>query len=358
MKIVKYILIGTGILIALLLGARAVFSVQIGEALFRSAVKANLGQSALADAPDGLSAILVGTGSPLPDPGRVGPMTVVAAGDRIFIIDAGSGSARRFGELRLPWGNVEAVFLTHFHSDHIDGLGEVMLQHWAAGGAKTPLALHGPNGVERIAAGFTDAYAQDTVYRIAHHGADVISPSGQGAEAVAFTPSGRPEIVYERDGLTVSAVSVDHSPIEPAVAYRFDYRGRSVTISGDTVKDDRLVTLANGTDLLIHEALNADMVSVVRDELTANGETRLAAIMNDILDYHTTPVEAAEVAHAANVRMLALSHIVPAQPSRLLYPAYLKGTSKAYDGPIIMGEDGMMFTLPAGSDKIERRRLN
>ena len=112
MKIVKYILIGTGILIALLLGARALFSVQIGEALFRSAVKANLGQSALADAPDGLSAILVGTGSPLPDPGRVGPMTVVAAGDRIFIIDAGSGSARRFGELRLPWGNVEAVFLT------------------------------------------------------------------------------------------------------------------------------------------------------------------------------------------------------------------------------------------------------
>ena len=124
------------------------------------------------------------------------------------------------------------------------------------------------------------------------------------------------------------------------------------------MKDDRLVTLANGTDLLIHEALNADMVSVVRDELTANGETRLAAIMNDILDYHTTPVEAAEVAHAANVRMLALSHIVPAQPSRLLYPAYLKGTSKAYNGPIIMGEDGMMFTLPAGSDKIERRRLN
>ena len=93
MKIVKYILIGTGILIALLLGARALFSVQIGEALFRSAVKANLGQSALADAPDGLSAILVGTGSPLPDPGRVGPMTVVAAGDRIFIIDAGFGPA-------------------------------------------------------------------------------------------------------------------------------------------------------------------------------------------------------------------------------------------------------------------------
>lgn len=358
MKLLKITLIILGALVIVLVGARTMFSVQIGEALFRSAVKANLGQNALADAPDGLSVILVGTGSPLPDPGRVGPMTVVAAGDRVFIIDSGSGSARRYGELRLPWANVEAVFLTHFHSDHIDGLGEVMLQHWAAGGAGTPLALYGPTGVDRVAAGFMEAYAQDTTYRIAHHGADVITPSGQGAAPFPFTPGRTPEIVYEQNGLTVSAVSVDHSPIEPAVAYRFDYEGRSVTISGDTVKDDRLVTLANGSDLLIHEALNADMVSLVRDELTANGETRLAAIMNDILDYHTTPVEAAEVADAANVRMLALSHIVPAQPSRLLYPAYLKGTGKAYGGPIVMGEDGMMFLLPAGSEAIERARLN
>lgn len=358
MKLLKIALIILGTLIVGLVGARVLFSVQIGEALFRSAVKANIGQNALADASDGLSVVLVGTGSPLPDPGRVGPMTVVAAGGRVFVIDAGSGSARRFGELRLPWANVEAVFLTHFHSDHIDGLGEVMLQHWAAGGAESPLALYGPNGVDRIAAGLMEAYAQDTTYRIAHHGADMIAPSGQGAEAIAFTPSGLPEVVYQQDGLTVSAVSVDHSPIEPAVAYRFDYQGRSVTISGDTVKDDRLVALATGTDLLIHEALNAEMVGILRDELTAIGETRLAAIMNDILDYHTTPVEAAQVAEAARVRMLALSHIVPAQPSRLLNPAYLKGTAKAYDGPIVLGEDGMMFRLPASSEKIERRRLD
>ena len=81
-------------------------------------------------------------------------MTVVVAGDRVFIVDAGAGSGRRFGELRLPWANVEAVFLTHFHSDHIDGLGEVLLQHWAAGGAQAPMPIHGPDGVGQVVAGF------------------------------------------------------------------------------------------------------------------------------------------------------------------------------------------------------------
>lgn len=358
MRILKTALI---ILAAVLLAgavARTVFSVQIGEAVFRSAVKKNVGASALADAPDGLTVVLVGTGSPLPDPKRAGPMTVVAAGTRVFIVDAGAGSGRRFGELALPWGGVEAAFLTHFHSDHIDGLGEVMLQHWAAGGADTPLALYGPEGVERVAAGFNEAYAQDAVYRIAHHGADVVPPSGAGAEAFPFATDGGAVRVYERDGLTITAVPVDHSPVHPAVAYRFDYKGRSVTISGDTKKDQALIDLARDTDVLVHEALNDEMVGEIADQLDTLGAKRLEKIMHDIPDYHTSPVQAAEVASEAGAGLLVFTHIVPAQPSRILYPAFLKGTKKAFDGPVLMGEDGMAFVLPAGSSKIERKRLD
>lgn len=358
MRVLKTVLV---VLAALLLAgavARTVFSVQIGEALYKAAVKKNAGRNALTDAPDGLTVVLVGTGSPLPDPKRTGPMTVVAAGDRVFIVDAGAGSGRRFGELGLPWGRVEAAFLTHFHSDHIDGLGEVMLQHWAAGGSDTPLALYGPPGVELVADGFNRAYALDATYRIAHHGPDVVPPSGSGAEAFPFTSNGGTVRVYERDGLTVTSVPVDHSPVDPAVGYRFDYKGRSVTISGDTKKTQALIDLARDTDLLVHEALNEEMTGIIHDRLTEIGEPRLAKIMSDIPDYHTSPVGAAESAAEAGAGMLILTHIVPAVPSRALYPAFLKGTKKAFDGPIVMGEDGMAFELPAGSDEIIRKRLD
>ena len=358
MRLLKILLM---ILAALLLAgalARSVFSVQIGNAVFRAAVKQNAGRNALAGAPDGLTVVLVGTGSPLPDPKRAGPMTVVAAGDRVFIVDAGAGSGRRFGELGLPWGRVEAMFLTHFHSDHIDGLGEVMLQHWAAGGSDTPLALYGPPGVELVADGFNRAYALDTTYRIAHHGPDVVPPAGSGAEAFPFPADSGAVRIYERDGLTVTAVPVDHHPVEPAVAYRFDYKGRSVTLSGDTTKSQALTALARGTDLLVHEALNEEMVGDIGARLDKIGQPRLASIMADIPGYHTSPVGAAEVASEAGAQMLVFSHIVPAVPSRTLYPLFLKGTKGAFDGPVVMGEDGMAFELPAGSDKILRRRLD
>jgi len=357
MKILKTVLVVIALLLVAGAIARTAFSIQIGETAFRAAVKKNVGRNALAGAPDGLQVVLVGTGSPLPDPGRAGPMTVVAAGDRVFIIDAGAGSGRRFGELGLPWGRVEAAFLTHFHSDHIDGLGEVMLQHWAAGGADTPLALYGPSGVEEIAAGFNQAYAQDSVYRIAHHGADIVPPSGAGAEAFPFETGGAAVRVYERDGLTVTAVPVDHSPVEPAVGYRFDYKGRSVTISGDTVKNQALIDLARDTDILVHEALNDEMVGEIASQLDALGAKRLKKIMTDIPDYHTSPVAAAGAASEAGAGMLVFTHIVPAVPSRALYPYFLKGTKAAFDGPIVMGEDGLAFVLPAGSDKVERKRL-
>ena len=358
MRLLRNLLIGALILVGAFIFIRTVFAVQIGSFLFKRAVSQGIAVDATADLPDGLHVILVGTGSPLPDPMRAGPMTAVLAGDRLFIVDAGGGAARRFGELRLPWTKVEGVLLTHFHSDHIDGLGEVMLQRWAAGGWTTPLPVIGPTGVTAVVDGLNTTYAQDAVYRVAHHGPDVVAPSGQGGTAIPFNRPVMPVTILEDEGLTIQAVSVDHSPVEPAVAYRFDYHGRCVTISGDTVKDPRLISLAKDCDLLVHEALHPDMVATIGAALEANGSPRLAQIMADIPDYHASPVDAAESAEEAGVDLLVLSHIVPAQPSRLLYPAYLKGTKSAFSGKTIMGEDGMAFTLPADSKKIIRKRLD
>lgn len=358
--LIKWVAIALAVIIVALLALRFFFAEQMGEAGFKRAVDAVVSSNTLAELDDGLHVVLVGTGSPLPDPMRAGPSTAVIAGGKIYIVDSGGGSVRKMGELRLPIGRVEAVFLTHFHSDHIDGLGELMLQRWAGGGRDMPLPVYGPDGVQQIVDGLNTVYAQDTTYRIAHHGETVVPPSGQGGAALPFdAPTGAEAITVLEDGdLRVTAFRVSHAPVDPAVGYRFDYKGRSVTFSGDTKRDSTLALMAKETDILIHEALNTEMVGVLETALREAGNDRTAKIMADIPDYHATPVEAAQTATEANAGALVFSHIVPAVPSKALYPYYLKGTGAAYAGPIIMGEDGMMFSLPANGDGMTRSRLD
>tara|TARA_R110002072_G_scaffold28821_3_gene92108 strand:+ start:547 stop:1176 length:630 start_codon:yes stop_codon:yes gene_type:complete len=160
------------------------------------------------------------------------------------------------------------------------------------------------------------------------------------------------------DGRIIAAVPVSHAPVEPAVGYRLDYTGRSVTISGGTVRSEALIALARDTDLLVHKALNGDMVGTIQDGLIKADNPRLAHIMADIPDYHTSPVEAASSATEAGAKALVLTHIVPVLPSRATRPAFLKGTDKAYDGPLILGEDGMDFSFPTDGSKMQRRRFD
>jgi ribonuclease Z len=358
MRFLKRLLIGlAGVLIILAL-VRTVFAQQIGTAMFKQAATSAVRRDVTAKLPDGLHVALIGTGSPLADAGRAGPMTVVIAGQRIFIVDAGGGAVRNFQQFGLPLEAVEGVLLTHFHSDHIDGLGELLLQVWAGGGRSTPLPVHGPQGVAQIVDGLKIVYAQDAAYRVAHHGAGTVDPAGQGGRAVPFDARLGAIRVLDADGLVITAIPVAHAPAEPAVAYRFDYAGRSVTISGDTAKSEALAALARDTDLLVHEALNPELVGIVGGALDAAGRARLAKIMADIPSYHATPVEAAETAAAADAKALVLTHIVPALPSRFLHAAFLKGAHKAYTGPIMIGADGMVFSFPASGGEMQKRRLD
>lgn len=352
-------LLGMAILIAVigLFIVAQLYKVEIGERIFKRAIKSAMARDVIAPLPDGLYVVLVGSGSPLADPSRAGPATAIIAGERVFLIDAGSGAARNMARFGLPPGLVERVFLTHFHSDHIDGLGELLLQRWAGGAHEAPLPVYGPAGVDQVVSGFNLAYGLDQGYRIAHHGEDIVPPGGFGGEARAFDGTGE-TVVLEEDGLRITAFPVEHAPVNPAVGYRFDYKGRAVTITGDTAPFQSLVTYARGSDILISEALNRDMVGLIQAEAEANDLANIAHIMADIPDYHMTPVDAAETAQAGEVRMLVLNHIVPALPSPYLNSFFIAKARQHYNGKFIVGQDGMMFSLPADKKKIVRKSLN
>jgi ribonuclease Z len=352
----KAILVLAGLAIVAAVGVKA-FQAQIGQAAFERAVTARVGVDATASLPDGLHIGLCGTGSPLPNAERAGTCNVVIAGTRVFVVDAGDGGARNIQLMGIAPGRIEQLFLTHFHSDHIDGLGPMMLLRWTGASATTPLPVYGPAGVEAVIGGFNAAYATDNGYRVAHHGADIVPPSGGGAKAMPFTMQGDSAVVFNDGGLKVIAFKVDHDPVSPAVGYRFDYRGRSVVISGDTAKSASLIAASKGADLLVHEALQPKMVAAMTRALEAKGMKNTAKITRDILDYHASPEEAAGAAKAAGVRQLVLSHIVPPIPSAFFYPAFLGDAPKRFSGPVIVGEDGMLFSLPAGRKAIEQRDL-
>jgi ribonuclease Z len=177
------------------------------------------------------------------------------------------------------------------------------------------------------------------------------------AEPFAVPPNGESTVVLERDGLKVTAFRVDHAPVDPAVGYRFDYAGRSVLISGDTKKSANLERFADHVDLLVHEALAPQLVAVLTRAAATAGATNIEKITKDILDYHATPVEAAEIARDASVRQLLFYHIVPPLPLGPLEVAFVEGVEGVYDGPVTVGRDGTFFSLPAGSDAIEHEEL-
>ncbi len=327
--------------------------------LMERVIAQNLRTSLLDELPDGLHLGLCGAGAALPDPGRAGPCVAIVAGGKLYVVDAGSGSSESLARMRLPQGRIEAVLLTHFHSDHIDGLGELMLQRWASGAHKSPTPVFGPRGVEQVVEGLNLAYAQDSVYRVAHHGEEVTPSSGAGGIARPFAApkDGEGRVVLDSEGLRVTAFRVDHQPVKPAVGYRFEYGGRSIVVSGDTKKSANLMRFADGVDLLVHEALSPELVSLIGRVAADAGRANVQTIMGDILDYHTTPIEAAEIVRDTRAGHLLYYHIVPALPLAPLEEVFLSGVDSVYDGPVTVGTDGLLFILPAGSETIEKRSL-
>lgn len=304
-----------------------------------------------------LSVLLCGTNAPLPDPHRAGACTLIAAGDDLYVVDAGLGSVRNLVMWRVPLAHVKGVFLTHFHSDHIAELGELRLQTWVAG-RRTPLKVYGPPGVEDVVAGFNRAYSHDADYRTAHHGKVFLPREDVDLVPVVIPMGGATAHALTDDGLVVTAIKVDHGPVKPAYGYRFDYAGRSVAISGDTSYYEPFAVAARGSDVMVHEAQSNKLVAILGAALDAGGYHRPAKIMHDIPSYHTTPVQAARIANLAQAKLLVFSHINPPLPNWIAERAFLEGVSDTRPDGWVLGRDGMLIRLPGHSNAIERTTID
>lgn len=347
----KFIIFGLAVLAILFVGFQIAKPKLVAKG-FEKQVSQNLGVDRSAGLADGLHIYICGAGSPLPDPKRSGPCIGVLAGQQAFIFDAGTGGARNLGPMGFPLAKVDQIFLTHLHSDHLDGLGEMLLGTWINGGRTTPTQVAGPIGTSQIVDGFNTAYQIDSTYRTAHHGEDIANPTGFGAVDREIEFSGDSQLVWEDGDVKITAYKVSHEPVSPAFGYRVDYKDRSISISGDTAYDPKIAAASKDVDVLFHEALNMDMVKTMQAGAKANGAERMAKIMYDIQDYHTSPVDAAKTAKLANAKALVLYHIVPMLPNDALIPMFVKGAADEFNGKITVSEDGTIVRLPTGSSDI------
>jgi len=356
-----------------LIGATAL---AIDWALSQSAVQHRLAEHVATRVTDRLAAnrrlvdesklrvLLCGTSSPLANAERAGPCAAIIVGGAIWLIDAGGGAWKNLMLWQIPGERVRGVLLTHFHSDHIQELGEVNLQSWASG-RPAPLAVYGGPGVERIAQGFMMAYASDKAHRIDHHGAALMPEASYPMiPSVVARADGRPlgegesARVFEHDGLSVTAIGVNHAPVVPAYAYRFDYKGRSVVVSGDTVHSPALARAAKGADVILHEAQAQDLVAVLAQVMRKAGNSTLAQIFDDIPSYHTAPAEAAALANEAGARLLVLTHLTPPVPHWLAERVFVGQAKTVRPQGTLLAKDGMLLTLEPGSERIAVRQLD
>jgi ribonuclease Z len=277
---------------------------------------------------------LLGTGTPIPSADRFGPCTLVEAGDLKLLIDAGRGATIRLSQLGIAIGRVDALLLTHFHSDHTIGIPDIWLTGWLEshfGTRTTPFRVIGPSGAKMLMENLERAYALDIKIRIAD---EKLPPAGV---AVAVEEFDRDGVVYEKDGLKVIAFEVDHGDvIKPAYGYRVEYAGRVAVISGDTRYNENVIRYSAGADLLVHE------VAIAPPELKSE------AYIRRIVAHHVTPREAGRVFAKAKPKLAAYTHVVMLASEQVPPPTLediLTETRETYLGPLVVGEDLMSFEI-------------
>jgi len=269
---------------------------------------------------------LLGTGNPRPRIDRFGPSILVEAGKETLLFDCGRGATIRLSQASVPFSSVTALFLTHLHSDHVVGLPDLWLTGWIMG-RHVPLQVWGPTGTVDMLKGLEQAYAFDVHMR---RDVDEQIPA-QGA--VLMGKDIGEGVVYENNGVKVTAFLVDHGPVKPALGFRVDYQGHAVVLSGDTRPSENLIKFSRGTDLLVHEVFDPEAYREVGNSLTPEQRKR-------VQDHHSTPEEAGKVFTKVAPRLAVYSHIVPPD-----VPDVLPHTRKTYSGPLEVGEDLMTIEI-------------
>jgi ribonuclease Z len=293
-----------------------------------------------------LHIFILGSGGPMNNNTRVASSIAIIADEQFILFDIGPGTYRNTDILRLPVANLNAIFLTHFHSDHIGDLGEANMMSWANGREKA-IEVYGPKGVEQVVNGFIMAYKLDTEYRIIHHGRDTMIPEAGTPliNTIELQDTNERKLVFDKKKLRVYAFEVDHSPVNPAFGYRIEYEGNIVVITGDTIKTENLVKHCAKADLLFCEAISYEMLNNLIIGVKKLKLDRFAKILTDVQDYHMEPKEAAEVAMEANVKKLVIVHITPPLTNISAEKMYIEGLDDIFKGEIILGKDLMKFKL-------------
>ena len=236
---------------------------------------------------------LLGTGSPIVDPNRAGPSTLVSAGGQLFLVDCGRGALMRAAAAGTGASALTALLLTHLHSDHITDLSDVITTRWVSTIGANPLPIIGPPGTRAVVEATLAALAPDISYRIHHH-ADITEPPDV---VVHEYTDGQ---VWDTEGVRITVAPTDHRPVEPTIAFRIEHDGASVVLAGDSVPCATLDELSHGADALVHTVIRKDLV-----------EQMPVQRIRDILDYHSSVEQAAATAARAGVATLVLTHYVP-----------------------------------------------
>lgn len=341
--ILKWLLLPVIVLLALVFAAMSTVTGQ--NFLLSRAADAMAAQ--VPPVPDALRVYVCGSAAPLPAPGRAQGCIAVLTPDHYLVIDVGAGSANNLGLAQLPTEQLDGVLLTHFHSDHIADLPSLNVQAWAAG-HEGPLRVYGPPGVATVVEGFNLALSHDRIYRSVHHGQEFM-PEAYGVMQAVEQPV---DSQWQLGELTITSFAADHDPIDPAVSYRFDYKGRSVVVTGDTVVTEQLAAQTAGIDLLLSDALSLPIVETLQRGMAAGGRDRLAKILGDIQTYHAHTADVAALHEQSKIGMTALYHLVPAPRNRVMENIFKRDLTDS----IVLTQDRMWFELPVGSDDIEVRR--
>jgi len=298
---------------------------------------------------DALTAAVCGSRSPIPSPGRAETCILVKAGDDVFIVDAGAGSSNNLRSWNIDFGEINAVLLTHLHSDHISDLPNLHQAAWIMENRTDKLKVYGPEGVSQVTDGFEMAYDLDYGFRSKHHG-EAVAPrkyAGFNANVIDLDEP----VFFNNGDLKITAFKVIHEPIEPALGYKFEYKGRSLVISGDTSYSENVIKASEGVDVLFHEAQANHMVDIIENFALENGAKLRAKLMADIKTYHTTLIEAADIANKADVKKLVFYHLTPAPRNYLTELMFVRGVNEVRKN-WVLSEDGTMIVLPVESDQI------
>lgn len=276
---------------------------------------------------------LLGTGCPVVHPDRCGAATMFRAADSCVLVDCGSGVTQRLVETGTRSADIDALLLTHFHTDHLVDFYQLVISGWHQGRDR-PWPVHAPRAVLDHLAAIMAAWRPERDQRIAFE--QRRSTAGFEIEPHEIADG----TVITVGNMEITAIEVDHGPVRPAFGFVFRAGGITVVHSGDTCRSERLVEAGQGADLLVHE------VMIHKDTPPKPGPNRSAKTMDNVASYHTLSSEVGGIARDMGAAALALTHFVPPEFDR---ETLLAEVGESYDGPVIIGEDLMQIDLASGT---------